>query len=353
MSETSIRPLPLPSPEVPDPSGSPALRWAVLSPGHIGRQFTETLHRATPSRVVAVTSRSARRAADFAAEHDIPASFDSVEQMLAAGGFDAVYIASPHAQHHGFARTVLEAGYPVLLEKAFTLNAAQARDLVELADQRGLFLMEAMWARFLPQYDVLRRVLEAGLIGDVVSVRASHGQHFDPDPAHRMFAPELGGGALLDLGVYPVSFAQMVLGGLEDLKVSGSLTDTGVDADVTVLASSARHAGAYALLETTLRSRTLNDAVVSGTLGRAHLHETFYAPGRLVVELLDGRSAEYTHDGDPADGLAFEAAEAARRISAGETQSPLMSWEDTLGVMETLDAIRADLGVRYPGEERS
>ena len=341
--------LTLPAPAVADPPTAPALRWGVISPGHIAGQFTATMHRATASRVVSVVSRSQQRADDFAAEHGIERAFDSVEEMLAAGGIDAVYIASPHAQHHALTRPVLEAGIPALVEKAFTLNAAQARDLLELARERGLFVMEAMWARFLPQYDVLRQVIASGLLGEIVEVTADHGQAFPEDPTHRMHAPELGGGALLDLGVYPISFAQMVLGDLADLAVHGTLTSAGVDAYVGLLARGAR--GGHARLGTTLLSRTPTGAVVSGTAGSAQLSGPFFAPGELTVTLLDGRSASFSHPGARGDGMAFEIAESARRITAGELESPLMSWEDTLSVMGTMDAVRAELGVVYPGEE--
>src|SRR5699024_6705331 len=169
---------------------------------------------------------------------------------------DAVYVASPHAQHHQLTRPVLEAGVPALVEKAFTLDAAQARDLMDVARDRGAFLMEAMWARFLPQYDVLRRVLSSGALGQIVEVAADHGQVFAEDPAHRMYDPELGGGALLDLGVYPVSLAQMLLGDLGDLAVRGDLASTGVDAYVGLLARGP--GGGRARLSTTMRTRTPN-----------------------------------------------------------------------------------------------
>ncbi|ATG51059.1 dehydrogenase [Brachybacterium vulturis] len=341
--------LALPTSTVPDPSTAPGLRWGVISPGHIAGQFTATAHRATASRIVSVVSRSARRAEEFAARHGIEQAGDSVEQMLEQGGLDAVYIASPHAQHHALARPVLEAGIPVLVEKAFTLNSAQARELLELAHERGVFAMEAMWARFLPQYDVLRQLLGEGMLGEVVEVAADHGQSFPPDPSHRMFAPELGGGALLDLGVYPVSFAQMVLGSLGELAVRGDLTETGVDASMGLLARG--ELGGRARLSTTLRARTPTEAVVSGTLGSARLSGPFFAPGTLTVTLLDGRSATFEHPGDRGDGMAYEIAEAARRITAGDLESPLMSWKDTLDVMGTMDAMRAELGVVYPGEE--
>lgn len=341
--------LALPASTVPDPSSAPALRWGVISPGHIADQFTATAHRATASRVVSVVSRSAQRAADFAAKHGIEHSGDSVEAMLERGGLDAVYIASPHAQHHALARPVLEAGIPVLVEKAFTLNTAQARDLLDLARDRGVFAMEAMWARFLPQYDVLRQLLADGTLGEIVEVTADHGQSFPPDPTHRMHAPELGGGALLDLGVYPVSFAQMVLGSLGELAVRGDLTETGVDAYVALLARGEH--GGRARLSSTLRARTPTEAVVSGTLGSARLSGAFFAPSTLTVTLLDGRSATFAHPGNGGDGMAYEIAEAARRITAGDLESPLMTWKDTLEVMSIMDAIRAELGVVYPGEE--
>lgn len=348
-ADAAQSPLALPTTTVPDPAAAPGLRWGVVSPGHIGDQFTATAHRATSSRVVSVVSRSQQRAEEFAATHGIEQAFDSVGAMLAAGGLDAVYIASPHAQHHQLARPVLEAGVPVLVEKAFTLNTPQARDLLDLARERGVFAMEAMWARFLPQYDVLRQVLDSGMLGDIIEVAADHGQSFPADPTHRMYAPELGGGALLDLGVYPISFAQMVLGDLSHLAVRGSLTDTGVDAYFGLLATGAD--GGRARLSSTLLARTPTEAVVSGTEGSARLSGAFFAPSTLTVTLLDGRTASVEHPGAPGDGMAYEIAEAARRIRAGELESPLMSWEDTLSVMGTMDAVRSELGVVYPGEE--
>ena len=349
--DAAVPALSLPASTVPEPSTAPGLRWGVISPGHIGDQFTATAHRATASRVVSVVSRSQQRAEAFAAEHGIEQAFSSVTEMLAAGGLDAVYVASPHAQHHELARPVLEAGIPVLVEKAFTLNGTQARDLLDVARERGVFAMEAMWARFLPQFDVLRQVVASGLLGDVIEVAADHGQSFPEDPAHRMYAPELGGGALLDLGVYPLSFAQMVLGDLTDLAVRGDLTATGVDAYLALLGRG--EGGGRARLSSTLLARTPTEAVVSGTAGSARLSGAFFAPGTLTVTLLDGRSASFSHVGDPGDGMAYEIAEAARRITAGDLESPLMSWADTLSVMDTMDAVRAELGVVYPAEEPS
>lgn len=352
MADTAQPPLVLPASRVPDPQTAPALRWGVVAPGGIAGKLAHSLHAGTTSRVVSVCSRSLDRAQAFAVEHggdETPIrAFDDLSAMLAAGGLDVVYIASPHAQHHALARPVIDAGIPVLVEKAFTLDAAQARDLLDLARERGVLVAEAMWTRCLPQMDVLAQVLEAGMLGEVVTLAADHGQAFPVDPGHRLFDPYLGGGALLDLGVYPVSFAQAVLGDLSDLAVRGSLTTTGVDAELAVVATGAR--GGRAVLTSTLRARTPTVAWVAGTAGCARLTGPFYAPATLTVELLDGRTATSEHPGDPGLGMAYEAAEVARCIAAGRTQSPLLSWADTLSVMSTMDEIRAALGVVYPGQ---
>ena len=339
----------LPATTVPDPSTAPGLRWGVIAPGNIAASFTAAAHRATDSRVVSVASRSARRAEEFAARFGVEQAFSAVTEMLEAAGLDAVYVASPHTLHHQHARAVLEAGVPVLVEKPFTLNGPQARDLLELARGRGVFAMEAMWTRFLPQHDVLRQVLATGELGEIIEVAADHGQLFAEDPAHRLFAPELGGGALLDLGVYPVSFAQMVLGDLDDLAARAELTSTGVDASMVMVARGAH--GGLARLSTTLRSRTPTEAVVVGARGTARLSGSFYAPGTLTVTLHDGRTGTFHHPGAREDGMAYEIAETARRITAGQLESPLMSWEDTLSVMDTMDTARAACGIVHPGEE--
>lgn len=344
--------LALPAPDVPDPRTAPALRWGVVSPGGIAGKFTASVHAGTVSRVVSVCSRSQERAERFAAEHgseETPIrAFDDLGAMLAAGGLDAVYVASPHAQHHELARPVLEAGIPVLVEKAFALNIRQAQDLLDLARERGVLGVEAMWTRFLPQMDVLAQVISSGMLGEVVTVCADHGQSFPVDPSHRLYAPELGGGALLDLGVYPISFAQAILGDLSDLAIRGTLTSTGVDAELALVGRGAR--GGRAVLTSTLRSRTPTEAWVAGTEGCARLSGPFYAPGTLTVELADGRTATFEHPGDGELGMAYEAAEVARCLAAGLTESPRMTWDDTLSVMATMDAVRAELGVVYPGE---
>ena len=241
-------PLQLPQPRTPDPHEAPAIRWGIIAPGGIAHTFAEAVTVGTASRVVAVGSRSSERARDFADEFAIQTAYGSYEELVADDDVDAVYVASPHSEHRDHALLAIEAGKPVLVEKAFARNAAEARQVMLAAEARGLLVMEAMWSCFLPHYDVVRHVVESGLIGDIVAVFADHGQCLYPDGPARLAQPELAGGALLDLGVYPVAFADLVLGAPERLTATGTLTDLGVDATTTITVTGAGGAARRALL---------------------------------------------------------------------------------------------------------
>ena len=242
-------PLTLPTTTVPDPAEAPGLRWGVIAPGGIARNFIGTMHAATASRLTAVCSRSLERARDFARDFESDAgcatAYADIEEFLAHEGLEAVYVASPHAQHFDLAKQVLEAGIPVVIEKPMTLNAEQARELFELGREKGAYVQEAMWSCFMPHYDVIRQVIESGTIGEVTGVIADHCQYFPFDPEHRLYAPELGGGALLDLGVYPLAFAHWVAGSPETVQATGTLTSTGVDEMISI--SGLRGRTVYAL----------------------------------------------------------------------------------------------------------
>ncbi|WP_323100501.1 Gfo/Idh/MocA family oxidoreductase [Intrasporangium sp. YIM S08009] len=347
-------PLTLPDARTPDPHDAPAIRWGVLAPGGIAHAFAEAVAVGTASEVVAVGSRSHARAQDFADEYGIGRAYGSYEDLVADPDVDAVYVASPHSEHRAHALLALEAGKPVLVEKAFTRSAAEAREVLDAAARRDLLVVEAMWSRFLPQYDVVRHVVESGLIGEVVAVFADHGQRLYPDGPERLSQPELAGGALLDLGVYPVSFADVVLGAAESVasvKASGTLTDLGVDATTTIAVTNA--AGAQGVLSCTMAGVTPCTAVVAGTNARLELTGAFYGAGstlRLVGrdnEVLDERPGGLPED---VRGFSYEAAEFARCLVAGETESPLLPHATTLRVMETMDEVRRQIGVVYPGE---
>ena len=327
----------------PDPAAAPPLRWGILAAGGIAHNFAATIPAHTASSVVAVGSRSLERAQAFADEEGIGTAHGSYEDLVGDPGVEAVYVASPHSEHRDHALLAIEAGKHVLVEKAFTRNAAEAREVVDAARERGVFAMEAMWSRFLPHMVALRAALADGAIGDVVTVIASHGQPIAHVP--RMAKPELAGGALLDLGIYPLAFVVDLLGTPEAVQASGQLTEAGVDA---TLAITLRYPDAVAQLSTTMLARTHNVAEIAGTAGRITVAETFFAPTSFTVEPADGEA--WTVAPDVARGFQYQAAEVARRVHAGEVESPLHPWAETIATMEVADEIRRQVGVVYPGE---
>lgn len=331
--------------DVPDPAQAPPLAWGILGAGNIARRFATEVPAHTAGTVVAVGSRSQERADDFSAAFDIPVAHGDYESLVADERVQAVYIASPHSEHRDHALLALAAGKPVLVEKAFTRNAAEAREVFAAADAAGLFAMEAMWSRFLPHMAALDQVLRSGEIGQVVTLTAHHGQWLDVAPSHRLKNPDLAGGAVLDLGVYPISFAHQVLGSPETVTAVGDLAETGVDATEAIVLT---YPGVVASLTATMLAGTRNDAVISGTAGRIEIAPTFFAPSALTIHSTDG--AVRTIEPAASAGFAYQAAETARCLEAGLTQSPVLPWEETLAVMRTMDEVRRQLGVVLPGE---
>lgn len=341
-------PASLPPSRVPDPLLAPPLRWGVLAPGRIAGSFFDAVSRHTRGRLVAVGSRSAERAAAFAGRFGANRSYSSYEQLVADPEVDAVYVASPHSEHHRQALLAIEAGKSVLVEKAFTRNAAEAAEVAGAARAAGVLAMEAMWTRFLPHTDVLRQLLADRALGEVVSVLADHGQWFDADPTSRLFDPKLAGGALLDLGVYPISFASFVLGPPDSILATGTLTATGVDAQVGMVLGTGP---AQAILSTTLSAKTPTTAAVCGSAALVELSGPFYAPGTLTLRANDGREIVRPVDEIPGHlGLCYEAAHLATLHAQGATESPLLPLAETVSVLRTIDEVRRQLGVRYPGE---
>jgi predicted dehydrogenase len=340
----------LPAPRTPDPMDAPTVRWGVLAPGGIARMFCGALRRGTRQEIAAVASRSHDRARAFADEFGIPTVHGSYEDLVADPHLDIVYVASPHSEHHRLAGLALEAGKPVLVEKAFTRNAAEARDLVALARSRNLFVLEAMWSRFLPHYDVIDQAVRGGLIGAVTTVFADHGQPLYPGGPERMSSPDLAGGALLDLGVYPISFADLVLGPFASVTATGTVTDAGVDAQECVTVTGA--SGALGVLHASMLALSGCTASICGTDGRLDVDGWFYLPNRVSWYGRDGDLIDtFEPEGDTAhEGLRYEAAEAARCLTAGATASPVLPPATTVRVMEAMDDVRRQLGVRFPGE---
>jgi predicted dehydrogenase len=335
---------------VPDPLDAPAIRWGILAPGGIAGAFAGAVTRGTRSAVVAVGSRSLERASAFAARYEVPVAYGSYAELVADEHVDAVYISSPHSEHRAHALLALAAGKPVLVEKAFTRNVAEADEVLAAGRDAGLLVAEAMWSRYLPHYDAVRRTVAAGELGDLVLVEADHGQRLWPDGPRRLADPALAGGSLLDLGVYPISFLDMVAGPLHEVSVTGTRTDEGVDSSAHLVARS--QTGALARAWSTMAASTTCTAQVVGTEARLELDHRFYAPTTVRLVAPDGsvidemRPVATTHE----YGFAFEAAEFARVLVAGGPELESVPHDTTRRVMALLDRARAMLGVVYPGE---
>lgn len=339
----------LPVSRVPDPMTAPPIRWGILGSGLIAGAFAYAVRAGTASTVAAVGSRDLDRARAFAEQHGVATAYGTYAELVAAD-VDVVYVASPHSEHREHALLALAAGKPVLIEKAFTRNATEAADVIGTAREHGLFCMEAMWSRFLPHYDVVRQLVGDGHLGRVHTVFADHGQRLWPDGPQRLSDPALAGGALLDLGIYPIHFAEMVLGAPADLLAAGTLTPEGVDATTSIVATAA--SGAQAVLNTTMAAKTPTTAVIAGDEARIEIDGDFYQPNALRLISAAGETlGTWDYDlGSGHFGLRYEAAEVARCLAAGLTESPLLPLDTTLAIMRTLDRVRVQTGVRYPGE---
>lgn len=330
----------------PLPMSAPAFRWGILGAGGIARKFTDAVTQHTASEVVAVAAASGvERAQAFADEMGVPKAYGSYEQLLADPDVDLVYVATTHNNHHGPALLAIEAGKHVLVEKSFTQNEKQAQLVVDAARAKGVFVMEAMWARHLPHQYALRELIARGEIGEIVSVQADHGQALSH--VERMWNPALAGGALLDLGVYPIAFAHDLLGVPDSITAVGRLRETGVDGSVAMVFDYPSM-GAQASLTTTMEARTPCVALIGGTEGFVTVDRTFYNPTTFTVTRNDGTS--WTYDGTVPNGFQFEAAEVARCVDAGLTESPVHTLDQSLEIMRIMDEVRNQIGLIYPNE---
>ncbi|GAA1825009.1 Gfo/Idh/MocA family oxidoreductase [Microlunatus capsulatus] len=334
---------PLPHPSYSGEVSTPGtVRWGILGPGRIARAVVPDFVHVDGAELVAVASRSAERAQAFADDLGVPRAHGSYAELLAADDVDVVYIATPHPQHHALALAAIAAGKAVLVEKTFTATTAGAEEVVAAARAARVFVMEAMWTRFQPAVVAARALVDDGAIGEVRQVQADLGVERPFDPADRMFDPAQGGGALLDLGVYVVSFAQYFLGTPDRVVAHGSLTSTGVDAEAGLLLG--YDDGRVATLLATLRHHTPGAARIQGTTGWIEVPPRFHHPGSVV---LHRRGAEPEVITRPATGggYAHELVEVTEAVAAGRTESAVMPLDDTLAVQRVLGEALDQLGV--------
>jgi predicted dehydrogenase len=322
------------------------IRWGLMATGGIAHTFATDLRDHVPdAELVAVGSRAQATADAFADEFDIPHRHGTYAALAADPDVDAIYVSPPHPFHRDAAMLAIEAGKAVLLEKPFTMDLASSTELVDAARSAGVLLVEAMWTRFLPTMARVREILAAGTLGEITYLTAEHGQWFPSDPNHRLFAPSLGGGALLDLGIYPVSFAHMVLGEPSRITAVSDPAFTGVDATTSVILQ--YPSGAHAVLTTSLAAASNNPAAIYGTEARLELDGWFYTPTSFGVVARDGTVLESYDPPDGGRGMEYEAIEVGRCLREGLTESPLMPLAETLAVMGTMDEIRHQIGLDY------
>lgn len=322
------------------------VRWGIMSTGWIAHQFAEALQLLPAAELVAVGSRQQETADAFGDEFDIPRRYASYGELVADPAVDVVYIGTPHSFHHRDALMALEAGKHLLVEKAFTLNGRQASEIIELARRKELFVMEAMWTRFFPLMARLRELLAEGALGQLKMVRADFSHSAPYDPRNRFFDPHLGGGALLDLGIYPISLASMVLGESQQVSGVAHIGETGVDEQGACLLSYAE--GALAVLSFSLRTDAPPEASISGTEGRIEIHGNWYSPASMTVTR--GKESQRIEMPFAGSGYQFEAVEVMARIRQGHTESEIMPLDETLAIMRVLDELRAQWGMVFPGE---
>jgi dihydrodiol dehydrogenase / D-xylose 1-dehydrogenase (NADP) len=323
------------------------LRWGIIGPGRIAEEFARAIHVVEDSQLQCVSGRSKTKVEAFARAHGAAQCFDSHHALLHSPNVDVIYIATSHRYHYELARDCLLAGKSVLCEKPLTVNAAQAQSLIQLSRQQGVFLMEALWTRFLPIYEDIRVWLDSGKIGRVQSITSSFGFEFPRDPHDRLLNPELAGGALLDLGVYNLSMTQWVLGVQPDSHViDGCIGETGVDEhdEVTLFYAD----GCISKFSISLTQKLANDFVIQGERGCIRIHPMFWSAtgATLLVNDSDHGTTTLTRE-FRATGLEYEIEAVARCIRGQLIECAEMPHNATLATIQLMDQLRADIGLRY------
>jgi len=323
------------------------VRWGILGTGRIARDFATALRDTPGAAIAAVASREHATAVEFADEFHVPLRLAGYDGLAACDDVDLVYIGTPHAMHAENALAMLAGGKGVLCEKPFALNRAQAEQVVALARSRRVFLMEAMWTRFMPALDEAKRILASGVLGEVSQASADFGFAATGGPDARLFNPALGGGALLDVGIYPLSITAYLLGAVDAVRAQAELGPTGVDLQTVF---TLRHAGgALSTCACSLKARTPGLLTLSGRHGQLRLDAPFHRPPTITL-MLAGEPPRVIPTPYLGNGYVHEAIEAQRCWSAGLIESPAITHEQTLHLMGVLDEIRKQVGVTYPGD---
>ena len=319
--------------------------WGIIGPGKIAHRFAEDLALLPNARLHAVASRSEERARAFADQYAAAHAYGGYEQLFRTPDLDVVYVATPHIGHYENTLRCLHHHVPVLCEKPFSMHALQTREMIAAARAHQTFVMEAIWTRFLPHFRKTVELVEAGVIGELLSIKADFGFRAKFDPQGRLFNAALGGGALLDIGLYPVFLALHFLGKPTNIQAVARLGHTGVDEETGMLFR--YDDGRLAHLHATLTSTTSTEAYLYGTLGTIHLHSRWHEPTEVSLHPNAGTPQIFRFE-EPGNGYQYEAEEVMRCLDRSQTESRLLPLDCTLLLTETLDTIRKQIGLDYP-----
>jgi predicted dehydrogenase len=323
------------------------VKWGILGTGKIARRFMQAAFYVPDAQVVAVGSREQHTADQFGAQFGVPKRYGSYDALIGDPEVEIVYVATPHTLHAENTLAALQASKHVLCEKPFTVNAPQAEQVIQAARAAGKFVMDGMWTRCFPVVREIIRRIQTGELGEIRYLQADFGFRPEFNPTSRLFAPELGGGALLDVGVYPVALAFLVLGAPKQIVSHATLGATGVDELCSMLFLYEN--GAQAVLSASLQVEMPKQANICGSQARIHMPAPWWKPSEAYLVRNDGATEHllYPYEGD---GLQFEIRHVHDCLRQGLTESPWMPLDETLGIMRALDTLRAQWGVRYPSD---
>ncbi len=330
---------------------SKTVNWGILGCGGIANKFAISAKEVKGVKVIAAASRTKGKAEAFATKHEIEKFYIDYTSMLKNDNVHAVYVGTTHNYHYENVKQVLEAGKHVICEKPFAVNSAEIRSLIKIASEKKLFMMEGMWTRFLPSICHIRELLSKNILGKIKQIRATFGFKFPFDPEHRMYNPKLAGGALLDAGIYPLSFANMVMRKKPiEIKAISEIGTTGVDEQSMYILR--YESGALAFTTSAVNAPVVSRAEIIGTKGRITIPDKFLGADEVWLDLIGSDSVKKRFDFEEKSGFRFEIEAASQSIRRGELENDIMPLSDTLQLMETIDEIKNQLGLVYENDEK-
>ena len=324
------------------------IRWGFLGTGSIARNFAKALEFVPDAELAAVGSRTLPSAEAFAKQFDVPRVHGSYQALVEDPNVDVVYVATVNSWHHKNCLDAMQAGKPVLCEKPFMVNSGEAEEVISFAREKRLFLMEALWTRFIPAFMRARQMWESGVIGDVRVVMSELGFIVDRTPPAHLFISELAGGSVLDMGAYPISLAHILFGEPDTIASLAQIGETGVDEQTGMLFG--YHHGQLAMGYSSFNVESPKEATVVGTKGYIQIHTPFYCPSSFTLHL-NGKEAEVFNIPYEGNGWNYEAVEVMQCLRSGKLESNLVLHQETLALMRTMDRIRAQIGLKYPFEK--